>query len=999
MSASPNPLSPSRNSISNWFKSLKKSDVSQDNLPESSPTPLDLNHSRNLSAATEDNNKNHMNNSSHSNGNNTHNESNILHVPIPVHHNNLRKNSNPLSMISQKASSPNNHHHSSHSLLSSSPTPSRPFLGFKSSSSHSFRPLSQFLDSSSHSSELSNNCNNTNNNINININSNSSNSSNINHNSSSNSINNNNNANFKSHRDSFIQQRQLDAIGNTLIFGCDIETSTKNASGTIYISADVTNSDNNSTDSVSDNRSNVAYGKVPLVIVSCGSYLKNNALNVEGIFRLAGSNKRIKHLQIIFSTPPDYGAKINWDGYTVHDAASLLRRYLGSLSDPLIPFAMYEDFRTPLIEKPELLKYFKEKDIKADSEKIKALKNDKKRRKIIINQRRQLLKEYAVLFSKLPPIQRRVLFYLLDMLSMFDLRSSKNRMPSKNLAAIFQPSILFHPDHDMDPEAYAINSLVIESMITYSDKILTNVQKDKAAVKKSSPKDVFDIPLNTNTTDTADADLNLKKINESDETDIVSEIENTPMKPKLTVTSSFTSSVPGSPLKNMIAQEESNNLDIISDLEVPPSPLFSSSATQNVNRSRPYSKSLSQVGHSEVVRINAGKESVIGSNNDDSLTRMGSNQSFESSLDSAKCSNETRDLKHTNKSAALIADNNLIKELGLHHPDRLHSVDTNSSNENKSDTEKLENNHNIIPQTISKNSSNDNNVIIGNESITPVTPANNMVFPESFTPLSENTSILENQIGNENNLAENNEIHKQHTPVANLPDVEPSQDETTKIEESNEIPGCCDADIEIDAKNVDSNEMIETESKNSKKTDTIDYDTESTGTDQQPSSKSAFSFQPSLLQGHISNDTVNDSATVLEIKKGSANTEISKNNFVKLAEVPITKHITDPSVLRKTATTPSSITRSENASINSEDSTDGLKVKKRSASGSSNNHNNNTTGIRTSTLLLMLNLKKEDKDDHLISASASELPNSVSSSPREKRTWLEKLRSRSNSKR
>ncbi|GMF04833.1 unnamed protein product [[Candida] boidinii] len=49
-------------------------------------------------------------------------------------------------------------------------------------------------------------------------------------------------------------------------------------------------------------------------------------------------------------------------------------------------------------------------------------------------------------------------------------------MPAKNLAAVFQPSILSHTDHDMSPEEYALSSLVIEFMIQYSYKILPAAQ-------------------------------------------------------------------------------------------------------------------------------------------------------------------------------------------------------------------------------------------------------------------------------------------------------------------------------------------------------------------------------------------------------------------------------------------------------------------------------------------------------------------------------------------
>jgi len=57
----------------------------------------------------------------------------------------------------------------------------------------------------------------------------------------------------------------------------------------------------------------------------------NAATHTEGIFRVSGSNKRINQLQAVFDAPPTYGKDFDWTGYSVHDAASVLRRYLNAL--------------------------------------------------------------------------------------------------------------------------------------------------------------------------------------------------------------------------------------------------------------------------------------------------------------------------------------------------------------------------------------------------------------------------------------------------------------------------------------------------------------------------------------------------------------------------------------------------------------------------------------------------------------------------------------------
>lgn len=69
-------------------------------------------------------------------------------------------------------------------------------------------------------------------------------------------------------------------------------------------------------------------------------------LATEGIFRVTGNIKRINELEFQFDqSSSNYGLDLNWDGYTVHDAASLLRRYLNKLPDPVIPFEFYNQFR------------------------------------------------------------------------------------------------------------------------------------------------------------------------------------------------------------------------------------------------------------------------------------------------------------------------------------------------------------------------------------------------------------------------------------------------------------------------------------------------------------------------------------------------------------------------------------------------------------------------------------------------------------------------------
>lgn len=271
------------------------------------------------------------------------------------------------------------------------------------------------------------------------------------------------------------------------IFGSDIAASTQLAHGTVLISTEDGVQGGHGVHAVHAAQP-LVYGNIPLVVVSCGSYLKKHALETEGIFRVGGSSKRLKALQDQFSHAPDYGSNVDWSGFTVHDAASLLRRYLTALPEPLVPLDLYDEFRRSLLEKPHLVRYLKDKEQKMaasieSNDKFVARVLSKEEKRLVLDERRALLEYYASLFDKIHPIQRRTLFYILDLLALFHLNSKANRMSAKNLSYVFQPSVIFHPDHELSPDEYALSGLVLEFCITYSYKILAKVQ-DQAAVSK-----------------------------------------------------------------------------------------------------------------------------------------------------------------------------------------------------------------------------------------------------------------------------------------------------------------------------------------------------------------------------------------------------------------------------------------------------------------------------------------------------------------------------------
>lgn len=220
------------------------------------------------------------------------------------------------------------------------------------------------------------------------------------------------------------------------------------------------------------------YGAIPIVVAKCGVYLKKNGLHVEGIFRVGGLLRRIRELQLTFNSPPDFGKKLLWEGYTVHDAASVLKRYLNALPEPLIPLQLYERFRAPLRLHPRIIKYMQYKAENprrvrdAEGDESEPRRSKSRTYKKLTGDVYDCIAEYKELLEQLPPLSKQLLFYVLDLLAMVQNNSSENLMLLRNLAAIFQPLILSHPDHDLDPDEYLISQSAVQFLIQYAYKLL-----------------------------------------------------------------------------------------------------------------------------------------------------------------------------------------------------------------------------------------------------------------------------------------------------------------------------------------------------------------------------------------------------------------------------------------------------------------------------------------------------------------------------------------------
>ncbi|KAK8440490.1 GTPase activating protein (GAP) for Rho1p [Candidozyma auris] len=500
-----------RGSLFGWVKSLKRGTLSNDSVNEYSDSDVPSGESKSPTRSV----------ASHAQNQQQQTQAQQMHLSSSSHHFNLGFHHSPQhhqQQAHQSHSNQNIHH-------SSSPTsPPQNVIPFphhhqSPSSSDFLRPLLH------HKSRSTNNVNRVRSNSN-----------------STNPASSFANSDLRQHRDSFLQSNSL-VDENSKYFGVPLADAISQASAKISILG-ATTSSKSSVDDV------LHYGRIPVVVAKCGVYLKKNGLTVEGIFRVGGASKRIKELQIIFNSPPEFGKKLNWEGYTVHDAASVLRRYLNALPEPLIPLHLYDEFRDPLKARPRIIKYMRYKannpskvgtsqaaapsrgsgdvqqppkiasevanQMESSSEALQ-IDEDKEEKiheagavptskssegspsaqskaqrkarnyKKLTRDVYEAIDEYKMLLDDLPQLSKQLLFYILDLLAMVSSNSHQNLMSPRNLAAIFQPSILSHPNHDMDPEEYALSQSVVEFLIQYAYKLLPN--HDQPSPEPATPID------------------------------------------------------------------------------------------------------------------------------------------------------------------------------------------------------------------------------------------------------------------------------------------------------------------------------------------------------------------------------------------------------------------------------------------------------------------------------------------------------------------------------
>lgn len=136
----------------------------------------------------------------------------------------------------------------------------------------------------------------------------------------------------------------------------------------------------------------------------------DNRVQSDGIFRRTGSIERQHELKNALL----HGSNVNFDGFTVHDCASVLKGFLADLPEPLTT-----DIQFPLY--CQIAEMFNMDNA---------------------NHQSKILQTMQLLFLLLPKPNKSLLKAIFELLHLVAMNESSNRMSPDNLAKVFTPHLL-----------------------------------------------------------------------------------------------------------------------------------------------------------------------------------------------------------------------------------------------------------------------------------------------------------------------------------------------------------------------------------------------------------------------------------------------------------------------------------------------------------------------------------------------------------------------------
>jgi hypothetical protein len=211
---------------------------------------------------------------------------------------------------------------------------------------------------------------------------------------------------------------------------------------------------------------------------------------------------------------------------------------LNQLPEPIVPLDFYEAFREPLRNhQAQAVGSTESKDDTGDFDYEKSVAT------------------YQQLIRELPPLNKQLLLYILDLLAVFASKSEKNRMTSANLSAIFQPGLLSHPSHDMAPNEYRLSQDVLIFLIENQDNFLFGMNGTA-----SDPQTVKEFQSNAATTPSRSSGLRRSASNASGGADSLRKYEALRRNVSVSSRNSGNTQSPGTPTSTANTVKRSNTV-------------------------------------------------------------------------------------------------------------------------------------------------------------------------------------------------------------------------------------------------------------------------------------------------------------------------------------------------------------------------------------------------------------------------------------------------------
>ncbi|KAM5145447.1 rho GTPase-activating protein 6-like [Mantella aurantiaca] len=195
---------------------------------------------------------------------------------------------------------------------------------------------------------------------------------------------------------------------------------------------------------------NPIYRQVPRIVERCCSYIEKYGLQTVGIFRIAGSKKRVEQLKEEFANSGDV---LLGEDTCVHDISAVLKGFLRDLKEPILPQELYTAF-------------------------IQTAGLDPEKR----------LNTLQLLIFSLPSCNADTLLRVLKLLHKVSLHEKDtaslagdqipgNKMSAANLATVFGPNLLQSEKGSLDEKQSFLDSAaqitVTESMIRHHQTLYT----------------------------------------------------------------------------------------------------------------------------------------------------------------------------------------------------------------------------------------------------------------------------------------------------------------------------------------------------------------------------------------------------------------------------------------------------------------------------------------------------------------------------------------------